>query len=320
MLNRFQYKDFRKLSTSDTAFLWEKYLELFSTLITISEDILVIPLTKYNHQINRRYFKTSSLMDYSLSNGCLKLNLNVHLNLILQNEEYEGCDGSVLIDSTKNNQAEKAGFPNLSLRGFQIIDDVKAAVEDACPGVVSCADILALVARDAIYQIKGPYWPVPLGRRDGRISIASESATLPSPLANIAQLKATFASKGLNVKDLVVLSGKGDTDPSLDSDYVPYLKSLCKPTDTTTLVEMDPGSFTTFDENYYTNVLKRRGLFVSDAALLNDYETSAYVKLQAQSHGSTFMKDFEESMVKMGQIEVLTGSAGEIRRHCRLIN
>ncbi|KAD6795582.1 hypothetical protein E3N88_06478 [Mikania micrantha] len=231
-----------------------------------------------------------------------------------------GCDGSVLIDSTKNNQAEKAGFPNLSLRGFQIIDDVKAAVEDACPGVVSCADILALVARDAIYQIKGPYWPVPLGRRDGRISIASESATLPSPLANIAQLKATFASKGLNVKDLVVLSGKGDTDPSLDSDYVPYLKSLCKPTDTTTLVEMDPGSFTTFDENYYTNVLKRRGLFVSDAALLNDYETSAYVKLQAQSHGSTFMKDFEESMVKMGQIEVLTGSAGEIRRHCRLIN
>ncbi|KAK9070885.1 hypothetical protein SSX86_009453 [Deinandra increscens subsp. villosa] len=252
-----------------------------------------------------------------------------------------GCDGSILIDSTKTNQAEKDGFPNLSLRGFQIIDAVKTAVEDACPGVVSCADILALVARDAIYQIKGPYWPVPLGRRDGKVSIASESATLPSPFANIAQLKAQFASKGLSVKDLVVLSGghtvgtshcstiairlynftgKGDTDPSLDSEYVPYLKSKCKPTDTTTLLEMDPGSFGTFDESYYTNVLKRRGLFLSDSALLNDPETSDYVKLQAQSLGSTFLKDFQESMVKMGQVGVLTGSAGEIRRHCNMIN
>ncbi|KAJ0883667.1 putative peroxidase [Helianthus annuus] len=253
-----------------------------------------------------------------------------------------GCDGSVLIDSTKNNQAEKDGFPNLSLRGFQIIDAAKTVVEAACPGVVSCADILALVARDAMYQIKGPYWPVPLGRRDGRVSIASESLTdLPSPFDNITRLKEHFTSKGLSVKDLVVLSGghtigtshclgvavrlynftgKGDTDPSLDSDYVPYLKSKCKPTDTTTLIEMDPGSFRTFDENYYTNVLKRRGLFVSDAALLNDYETSAYVKLQAQSHGSTFLKDFQESMVKMGQIGVLTGSAGEIRQYCNAIN
>ncbi|KAI3780827.1 hypothetical protein L2E82_10819 [Cichorium intybus] len=233
--------------------------------------------------------------------------------------------------------SEKSGPPNLSLRGFQVIDAAKTALEKACPGVVSCADILALVARDAIYQIK----VVPLGRRDGRVSIALESLTLPAPFGNITELKAQFASKGLSVKDLVVLSGghtvgtshcstiairlynftgKGDTDPSLDPKYVPYLKSKCKPTDTTTLLEMDPGSFRTFDEAYYTNVLKRRGLFQSDAALLADKETSAYVKLQAQSGGSTFFKDFEESMVKMGQIGVLTGSAGEIRKHCALVN
>ncbi|XP_076881121.1 peroxidase 27-like [Bidens hawaiensis] len=252
-----------------------------------------------------------------------------------------GCDGSILLDSTKTNQAEKDGPPNLSLRGYQVIDAVKSSVEAACPGVVSCADILALVARDAISQIKGPYWPVPLGRRDGRVSIAAESLSLPPPNANIAQLKAQFAARGLSVKDLVVLSGghtvgvshcstiaprlynftgKGDTDPSLDAEYVPYLKSKCKPTDTTTLIEMDPGSVKTFDEDYYTNVLKRRGLFESDAALLADDETSAYVKLQAESHGSTFLKDFQESMVKMGKIGVLSGSAGEIRLHCNLIN
>ncbi|KAL8228449.1 hypothetical protein R6Q57_016033 [Mikania cordata] len=252
-----------------------------------------------------------------------------------------GCDGSVLLNSTTNNQAEKDGPPNLSLRGFQVIDAAKTAIEEACPGVVSCAYILALVARDAIEQIKGPVWLVPLGRRDGNISKASESITLPPPFASITQLKTIFASKGLSVKDLVVLSGghtlgishcstiatrlynftgKGDTDPSLDPNYVTQLKRKCKPNDTTTLIAMDPGSSKSFDEDYYTIVLKRRGLFQSDAALLNDNSTSAYVKLQAQSHGSTFFKDFQASMVKMGQIGVLTGKAGEIRKQCALIN
>lgn len=72
-------------------------------------------------------------------------------NFTLSNKlVWQGCDGSVLLNSTKNNQAEKDAGPNLSLRGFQFIDTVKSAVEKRCPGVVSCADILALVARDAV--------------------------------------------------------------------------------------------------------------------------------------------------------------------------
>ncbi|PWA92428.1 peroxidase 27 [Artemisia annua] len=248
-----------------------------------------------------------------------------------------GCEGSVLLNSTVNNQAEKEGIPNLTLRGFQVVDAAKTALEAACPGVVSCADILALVARDAIYQIKGPFWRVPLGRRDRRVSIANEALTsLPSPFANITELKANFASKGLNTKDLVVLSGrhtvgvshclvivnrlynftgKGDTDPSLDPKFIPQLKSICSPIDTTSVLAMDRTP-TSFDEDYYTVVLRKRGLFQSDAALLIDKQTSAYVKLQSKSFGYTFFNDFSKSMVKMGKTGVLTSSAGEIYRTC----
>ena len=66
----------------------------------------------------------------------------------------QGCDASVLIDSTANNLAEKAAIPNLSLAGFDIIDEVKTELEKTCPGVVSCADIVALAARDSVsYQV-----------------------------------------------------------------------------------------------------------------------------------------------------------------------
>ncbi|KAJ8527847.1 hypothetical protein K7X08_015298 [Anisodus acutangulus] len=253
-----------------------------------------------------------------------------------------GCDGSVLLNSTKGNQAEKDAIPNQSLRGFQVIDAAKFALEKECPGTVSCSDILALAARDAVSLINGPSWQVPLGRRDGRVSILSEaSKNLPTPFDNFTTLKTTFGALGLNVKDLVVLSGghtigmshcfsfssrlynftgKGDMDPNMDKNYIAQLKTKCKPNDVTTIVEMDPGSFKSFDTDYYTMVTKRRGLFASDAALLTNSQTKDYVLSQLKPHGSTFFKDFGESMVKMGKIGVLTGKAGEIRKHCAFRN
>jgi peroxidase len=55
-----------------------------------------------------------------------------------------------LLNGTAANPAEKNSIPNISLRGFSVIDRIKAKLEAACPGIVSCADILAIVARDVV--------------------------------------------------------------------------------------------------------------------------------------------------------------------------
>jgi hypothetical protein len=56
----------------------------------------------------------------------------------------------VLLNATNGNEVERDAAPNLTLRSFGFIDRVKALLEAECPGVVSCADIIALAARDSV--------------------------------------------------------------------------------------------------------------------------------------------------------------------------
>ncbi|XP_027926191.1 LOW QUALITY PROTEIN: peroxidase 39-like [Vigna unguiculata] len=255
-----------------------------------------------------------------------------------------GCDGSVLLNSTTN-QAEKNAPPNLTVRGFDFIDRIKSLVEAECPGVVSCADILTLAARDTIVATGGPFWKVPTGRRDGVVSILEEARNnIPAPFDNITTLQTLFANQGLDLKDLVLLSGahtigvahcsslsnrlfnftgKGDQDPSLDSEYAENLKTFkCNDINklNTTKIEMDPGSRKTFDLGYYRQVIKRRGLFESDAALLNNAVTKAQIIELLEGSVENFFGEFASSIEKMGRIKVKTGTEGEIRKHCAFVN
>lgn len=114
----------------------------------------------------------------------------------------------------------------------------------------------------------------------------------------------------------------GTEDPSLDSEYAANLKAnKCKSiNDNTTIVEMDPGSFRTFDLSYYKLLLKRRGLFQSDAALTTSTTTKTYIEQLVAGSLKEFYAEFAQSMEKMGRIEVKTRSDGEIRKHCAVVN
>ncbi|KAH1091283.1 hypothetical protein J1N35_018540 [Gossypium stocksii] len=255
-----------------------------------------------------------------------------------------GCDGSVLLDAVNNgSKVEKDAIPNRSLKGFDVIDDIKNAIENVCPNIVSCADILALAARDAVSApFKRRLWNVALGRRDGRISLASETnGNIPSPFADFTSLLQTFNNKTLDVNDLVVLSGahtigvahcgtfsrrlynftgKGDADPTLDPTYADILRKQCpNPANPNTTVEMDPGSSRSFDKHYYHILRQNKGLLISDAALLTNKESESIVTRLQRSRG-LFFAEFARSMRKMAAIDVLTGNDGEIRRNCRVVN
>ncbi|XAR73737.1 Peroxidase [Bertholletia excelsa] len=248
-----------------------------------------------------------------------------------------GCDASVLLNSAGKNNAEKDGPPNLSLHAFFVIDSAKRALEAACPGIVSCADILAFAARDAVVLAGGPYWYVPKGRKDGRTSKASETTQLPAPAFNISQLKQSFSQRGLSLDDLVALSGghtlgfshcssfqsrihnfnsTHETDPSMHPSLAASLKRICPAKNAVKNAgsNMDP-SPTTFDNTYYKLIVQGRGLFSSDQALLDFPKTKNLVYKFATSK-EAFYKAFVNSMIKMSSI---TGGQ-EVRKNCRVVN
>lgn len=117
-------------------------------------------------------------------------------------------------------------------------------------------------------------------------------------------------------------TGVGDQDPALDSEYAANLKArkCLSLNDNTTIVEMDPGSFRTFDLSYYSLLLKRRGLFQSDSALTTNSATLSFVNQLLQGPLQNFFGEFANSMEKMGRVNVKTGTTGEIRKHCAFVN
>ncbi|CAL5084758.1 unnamed protein product [Urochloa decumbens] len=211
----------------------------------------------------------------------------------------DGCDASVLLNDTATFTGEQGAIPNKnSLRGFTVIDNIKAQVEAVCNQTVSCADILAVAARDSVVAL--------------------------------------FANKNLNVTDLVALSG-GHTigqaqcrffrdhiynDTNINSTFASSLQGNCpraSGSGDANLAPLDAPSPTTFNNDYFNSLLSQKGLLHSDQELFNGGSADSTVRSFASS-ASAFSSAFTAAMVKMGNISPKTGSQGQIRLSCSKVN
>ncbi|KAG1338983.1 Peroxidase [Cocos nucifera] len=248
----------------------------------------------------------------------------------------QGCDGSVLLDDTSTFTGEKTAPPNInSIRGFDVIDTIKSQVEAVCNQTVSCADILAVAARDSVVALGGPTWTVQLGRRDSTTaSLSLAVSDIPPPTSDLSALISAFSKKGLSTSDMVALSGAHTigqarcttfrtriyNETNIDSSFATSLQSNCPFSGgDNNLSPLDLSTPTTFDNFYYGNLVNKKGLLHSDQQLFNGGSTDSQVS-SYNTNSAKFFSDFASAMVNMGNISPLTGSSGEIRINCRKTN
>ncbi|XP_028766912.1 peroxidase 44-like [Neltuma alba] len=251
-----------------------------------------------------------------------------------------GCDGSILIDPRGQKGSEKQAGPNINLEGFDLIDEIKAAVEKACPSTVSCADIVTLATRDAVALAGGPRYNVPTGRRDGLVSSPNE-VNIPGPSLSVSQAFESFRVKGFSLNEMVTLLGahtvgfthcslvRGrlssfrNRDPTMDPALDAKLGRICgsaqRPARNDPKIVLDQNTSLVFDNEYYRQVRMRRGVLHIDQQLGVDASSRGIVAGFA-ANGNSFKRSFAKAMIKMGSLDILVGNAGEIRKHCRAFN
>lgn len=196
-------------------------------------------------------------------------------------------------------------------------------------------------------QSGGPTWKVLLGRRDGLVANqAGANASLPTPFETLEVIIQKFVNVGLNVTDVVSLSGAhtfgfakcatfsnrlfdfnstGSPDVTLETTVASELQSLCPQVngDANKLAPLDRNSVDLFDNHYFKNLINNKGLLGSDQVLYSSETAPTTTKSLVESYSNDvnlFFVDFVNSMIKMGNISPLTGSAGEIRKNCRVVN
>ncbi|KAL6603223.1 hypothetical protein ACP70R_043584 [Stipagrostis hirtigluma subsp. patula] len=255
------------------------------------------------------------------------------LRLFFHDCAVRGCDASIMIVNS-NGDDEWRNTDNQSLKqeGFQTILNAKAAVDSdpQCRYKVSCSDILALAARESVYQSGGPNYQVELGRYDGKVS-TRDSVVLPHANFNLDQLNAFFSGLGLSQTDMIALSG-GHTigaadcpffqyrigDPSMDPNFAAQLRSTCN-SNPNGFAFLDGQTPVSFDNAFFRNLQGGRGLLGSDQVLYTDTRSRNTVNSYAWNQGA-FFAEFVTAMTKLGRIGVKTAATGEIRRDCRFPN
>ncbi|XP_059632935.1 probable peroxidase 26 [Cornus florida] len=265
------------------------------------------------------------------------------LRLLYSDCMPNGCEASILLDGP---HSEKTAPQNSGLGGFVVIDKIKTVLENRteCKGVVSCADILNLATRDALFFAGAPSYPVLLGRRDGFES-NSAAVDLPSSSISWESALAYFNSKKLDVQDMATLLGAhtmgrthcryildrlynfnntGKPDPSMKKSFLDEMRKQCPPKvkqgQHDPLVLLNPRNPNyKFSNSYYSVVQNNESVLGVDQQLLYGDDTNQLTQ-EFNVSLEDFRKAFALSINRMGGLKVLTGNNGEIRRNCRFTN
>ena len=186
-------------------------------------------------------------------------------------------------------------------------------------------------------QLGGPTWTVQLGRRDATTaSLSAANANLPNPSFDLLKLISMFGNKGLSARDMTALSGAHTigqaqcrffrahiySDTNIDPQFAALQQHNCPRTGTdgdSNLAPLDAQTPNRFGNDYYLNLVAKRGLLHSDQELFNAGSQDSLVN-QYSTNTAAFSSDFAAAMVKMGAISPLTGTSGEIRLNCNKLN
>lgn len=252
----------------------------------------------------------------------------------------KSCDASLLLDAANGIESEKTSSRNFGMRNFKYIKTIKDALETQCPLTVSCADIVALSARDGAVLLGGPHVEMKTGRKDSRISCVEEIENfIPNHNDTMSLVLSRFQSIGVDTEGTVALLGAHSigrvhcanivhrlyptVDPTLDPNYAEYLKGRCPSPDpdprAVEYARNDRITPMTLDNMYYKNVLNHRGLLIIDQQLVSDPNTYPFVEKMASNNGY-FHEQFSRALLVLSENNPITGDEGEIRVDCRYVN
>ncbi|XP_043693160.1 peroxidase 29-like [Telopea speciosissima] len=265
------------------------------------------------------------------------------LRLLFHDCQVQGCDASILLDSDNQNMNSEIGsIRNFGIRRRESIGHIKSILEAVCPGQVSCADVIALAAKESVSFSGGPSIQIPLGRRDSTSSKQQMADShLPPQSINVDGFLNIFMAKGMNLQESVAIIGAhtlgvghcinivdriyNQKQPSeeerINLGFQILLRLKCPtrvPFTNLTFVRNDITSLI-FDNQYYRDVMNGRGLFHIDSSISMDHRTAPIVEEFAADQ-EYFFQVFSSAFVKLSSSNVLTGEKGQIRRQCNQVN
>ncbi|KAI5078773.1 hypothetical protein GOP47_0006444 [Adiantum capillus-veneris] len=246
-----------------------------------------------------------------------------------------GNDASILLKDPKGKSTEMYSVFSKGLRGFEVVDDIKLAVENACPGVVSCADVLTVIARDVTLELHGPFWFVPFGRKDSLTSHINDAAQVPHQESDANTLLKQFTAFGLSFSDLATLTGAhsvgkshcfsftrggaAGANPRMNATYAQALHEKCKRGPWEEVFNDEDTPFL-LDLEFYKNLKRGNVLLKSDNSIYVDNNMTSSLVDAFLTQPGMWDAQFAVSMVKLGNVQVLTGRQGEVRRVCSVPN